>query len=372
MKIKLKNIQLLWLLFLPMLLFACGNSQSKELEVLPPSNLTITVSSNENGRVEILARAQNANSYDFDAGDGKQTATLKANDGRFSYTYTQTGNYTIKVRAFSTPTVFVEATQNITISINNTTGIPTQGYTTPETYQGYRLAWKDEFEGNSLSADWKQEIGTGNNGWGNNELQFYRAENTSVENGLLVITAKKENFSGQQYTSSRMITQGKRNFKYGRIDIRAVMPEGQGLWPALWMLGESISTVGWPRCGEIDIMEMIGGQPTNDRTTHGTIHWDNNGTYASFGKSYSKPSGKLSDQFHVYSIIWDEKSIRWYFDDILYNTVDTTPAELSEFQANYFFILNVAVGGRWPGSPNETTKFPQRMAVDYVRVFQRN
>ncbi len=372
MKEQLKNIRFFCFFALLLLHFSCGSSQSNTPDVLPPSNLTITVVSNENGRVEILAKAQSTNFYDFQSGEAKQTTPIQANDGRFIYTYSQAGTYTVKIRAFSTPTVSVEATQSLTINIKNTTGIPTAGYTTPESHQGYRLAWKEEFDGNALSNDWKYEIGTGNGGWGNNELQYYRSENTSVENGMLIITAKKENFSGQEYTSSRIITQGKRNFKYGRIDIRAVMPEGQGLWPALWMLGESISTVGWPRCGEIDIMEMIGGQPTNDRTAYGTVHWDNNGSYASFGKNYIKPSGKLSESFHVYSIIWDEKTIKWYFDDILYNTIDTTPAALSEFQESFFFIVNVAVGGKWPGSPNESTKFPQRMAVDYIRIFQRN
>lgn len=372
MKIEIKAFQFFSLVLFAFFHIACGNNKGTELEVVPPSKLTITVISNENGRIEILANAQNANFYDFEAGDGKQSTPVQANDGKFVYTYTQAGNYTVKIRAFATAQVFVEATQSISVAINNTSGIPTTGYTTPQSYQGYTLAWKDEFDGNSLNSDWKHEIGTGSNGWGNNELQYYRPENTTVENGLLVITAKKESFSGQQYTSSRLVTQGKRNFKYGRVDIRAVMPEGQGLWSALWMLGESISTVGWPRCGEIDIMEMIGGQPTNDRTTHGTVHWDNKGTHANFGKSYTKPNGKLSDQFHVYSIVWDEKSIKWYFDDILYNTVDTSPADLSEFQERFFFIFNVAVGGNWPGSPTETTKFPQRMAVDYIRVFQRN
>lgn len=369
---KMKHIQFLWLFFLPLLLLACGNSQSKQLDVLPASNLTITVVSNENGRLEILAKANNANYYDFQSGDGKQTTPIEAKDGKFIHIYTQTGNYTIKVRAFATAQVFTEITQTVNVTIDNTSGIPKTGYTTPEVYQGYNLVWRDEFTSNTLSSDWKHEIGTGNNGWGNNELQHYRPENTTFENGLLIITAKKESFDGQNYTSSRIITQGKRSFKYGRIDIRAVMPEGQGIWPALWMLGESIPTVGWPRCGEIDIMEMIGGQPTNDKTTHGTPHWDNNGTYASFSKSYVNPNGKLSEQFHVYSVIWDEKTIKWYFDDILYNTLDITPAGLSEFQEKFFFILNVAVGGNWPGSPNTTTVFPQRMAVDYVRVFQRN
>jgi beta-glucanase (GH16 family) len=369
---KMKTMQSIFLIMLFALHWACSSNKSQDFDIVAPSNLTITVISNQNGRVEILAKANNANYYDFQSGDSKQTTPVEAKDGKFIYIYTQTGNYTMKVRAFATAQVFTESTQTVNINIDNTSGIPKTGYTTPETYQGYNLVWRDEFTGNTLSSDWKHEIGTGNNGWGNNELQHYRAENTSIEDGLLVITAKKENFSGRDYTSSRIITQGKRSFKYGRIDIRAIMPEGQGIWPALWMLGDNIGSVGWPRCGEIDIMEMIGGQPTNDRTTHGTVHWDNNGTYASFGKSYTKASGKLSDQFHVYSVIWDEKSIKWYFDDILYNTVDTTPAALSEFQEKFFFIFNVAVGGNWPGSPNTTTVFPQRMAVDYVRVFQRN
>lgn len=368
---KIKIIQSIFFIMLLAFHSACS-SKSQDFSVVAPSQLNITIVSNENGRVEILAKANNANFYDFQSGDSKQTTPTESQDGRFVYVYTQTGSYTIKVRAFTTTQVFTEVTQTVNVNIENTSGIPKTGYTTPETYQGYTLVWRDEFTGNTLGTDWKHEIGTGNGGWGNNELQYYRPENTTLENGLLIITAKKENFNGQNYTSSRIITQGKRSFKYGRIDIRAVMPEGQGLWPALWMLGDNISNVGWPRCGEIDIMEMIGGQPTNDKTTHGTPHWDNNGTYASFSKSYMNPKGKLSEEFHVYSVIWDEKSIKWYFDDILYNTIDITPAALSEFQEKFFFILNVAVGGNWPGSPNATTIFPQQMAVDYVRVFQRN
>jgi beta-glucanase (GH16 family) len=371
MIMKLKNSQFFSLLGLLFFLGACSSPQN-DPAVVPPSNLTITVVSNENGRLEILAKAQNANSYDFQSGEAKQSTPTPSTDGKFVYTYSQAGNYTIKVRAFSTPSVSVEATQAITISINNTAGLPTTGYTTPETYAGYKLVWKDDFDGNSLSSDWKHETGTGTNGWGNNELQYYRPENTSVENGMLIITAKKENFSGQQYTSSRIVTQGKRSFQYGRIDIRAVMPEGQGLWSALWMLGDNITTVSWPRCGEIDIMEMIGGQPTNDRTTHGTAHWDSNGTHASYGKSLMSAGGKLSEQFNVYSIVWDEKSIRWYLNDQQYNIIDTSPSDLNEFREKFFLIFNVAVGGNWPGAPDGTSKFPQRMAVDYIRVFQRN
>jgi beta-glucanase (GH16 family) len=135
------------------------------------------------------------------------------------------------------------------------------------------------------------------------------------------------------------------------------------------MLGDNISSVGWPACGEIDIMELIGGTGANDRTTHGTVHWSENG-HASFGGSYSLSTGKLADNFHVYSIIWNETSIKWLIDDVQYNQVNITSAEMSEFHENFFLILNVAVGGNWPGNPDETSVFPQSMYVDYVRVFQ--
>jgi len=150
------------------------------------------------------------------------------------------------------------------------------------------------------------------------------------------------------------------------------MPEGQGLWPALWMLGDSFNTVGWPQCGEIDIMEMVGGPGPNrgDEYCFGTAHWDNNGTKADFGGSIRSSSGKLSQEFHVYSVIWDENAITWYFDDTQFHQIDIRPAALSEFKEPQFFIFNVAVGGIWPGSPDQSTVFPQQMVVDYVRVFQ--
>ena len=148
--------------------------------------------------------------------------------------------------------------------------IPTSGYTTPLTYAGYTLTWQDEFDGTSLSSDWTHETGRGNDGWGNWELQYYRPENTIVSDGYLIIEAKEQSFSGANYTSSRIKTEGKQFFKYGRIDIRAALPEGQGIWPALWMLGESHATVGWPACGEIDIMEIKGHDPNR---LIGTAHW---------------------------------------------------------------------------------------------------
>jgi beta-glucanase (GH16 family) len=250
--------------------------------------------------------------------------------------------------------------------------IPTQGLTSPTTYPGMTLAWSDEFDGATLNqANWTHETGNGQNGWGNNELQFYRPQNTSIQDGHLVITAKKEAFGGREYTSSRIITKGKQQFRYGRVDIRASLPKGQGIWPALWMLGSNFDAVSWPACGEIDIMEMIGGNG-REKTVHGTVHWEHDGKHAQFGGEYSLSSGTLSDKFHVYSIVWDANSIRWFIDNKQYHVIDTTPAQLDEFRRSFFFIFNIAVGGNWPGSPDANSTFPQHMIVDYVRVFQNN
>jgi len=251
--------------------------------------------------------------------------------------------------------------------------IPEEGYSTPLSYDGYSLVWYDEFEGTEISNDWTFEIGTGNNGWGNNELQYYRAENTRLQDGYLIIEAKREDFGGRQYTSSRIVTMGKQEFQYGRIDIRAALPRGQGIWPALWMLGANFPTIGWPHCGEIDIMEMIGGhQNGRDNRVHGTVHWNNNGQHASTGGFYTLPSGIFNDNFHVFTIIWTASSIKWYVDDTFFTEVNTSPPGLDAFREEFFFIFNVAVGGNWPGSPNQDTVFPQHMIVDYIRVFQQN
>ncbi|WP_291781872.1 glycoside hydrolase family 16 protein [Cecembia sp.] len=257
-----------------------------------------------------------------------------------------------------------------------TLGIPETGFESPMSYEGYSLVWNDEFEGNSLSGDWVFDMGDGCPalcGWGNNELQTYTRDNVRVSNGHLIIQARKENFDGREYTSSRIKTQGRQSFRFGRIDIRAALPKGQGIWPALWMLGDNIQQVGWPRCGEIDIMEMIGGSVNGrDNTVHGTVHWDNNGSHAEFGGSVTLQQGIFNDNFHVFSIIWDANKIIWLLDNEPYHEIDIRPSGLSELRESFFFLFNVAVGGNWPGSPDNTTVFPQQMVVDYVRVFQRN
>ncbi|NJB72525.1 beta-glucanase (GH16 family) [Saonia flava] len=267
----------------------------------------------------------------------------------------------------------MDDTPKADVPVENTLSIPTTGYTTPVTYENLNAVWADEFNGTSLDETyWNFQIGDGCPdicGWGNNELEYYTKENTTVKDGYLIIEAKKQTFNSKNYTSSRINTQGKFTLQFGRVDVRASLPEGQGIWPAIWMLGENISSVGWPACGEIDIMEMIGGEG-REKTVHGTVHWDNVGNYASYGQSYSLTDQTFKEEFHVFSIVWTPETITWYIDDIEFNVIDITPVELNEFQNEFHFLINLAVGGNWPGDPNSATVFPQFLIVDYIRVFQ--
>ena len=263
-----------------------------------------------------------------------------------------------------------------TIITENGTYLPTDntGYSTPVSYTGYTLVWSDEFSGNALDKSvWNQETGTGSNGWGNNELESYTSstKNTFVSDGNLIIEARQEDMGTSKYTSGRMTTQGKKEFKFGRIDIRAKLPVGKGLWPALWMLGANINDVGWPACGETDIMELIGKEPSS---VSGTAHWGTSSSYQQKGSQYILTTGDYSNEFHVFSIEWKQDTISWYVDDNFYfkfKASDTGAYEYP-FNAPQFFIFNVAVGGNWPGPPDNSTVFPERMFVDYIRVFQEN
>lgn len=370
---KLRLFILLQLFFIEA---SCDNSEHGG-DPLKPANLVIAVTGLGSGVVAVTATADHANFYSVYFGDTSNEVPVHSVDGKASHTYEESGDYTVTVFAHATAAVFTEGTEEISIEIEPATNgpvvIPATGYVSPTSYDGMTLAWEDNFDGESLNTNhWTPEIGRGSNGWGNNELQYYRAENTSFQDGNLIITAKKEEFGGAQYTSSRLITKDKKAFKYGRIDIRAALPKGQGLWPALWMLGSNFSSVGWPKCGEIDIMEMVGG-PGRDNTVHGTLHWDNAGHHActcNAGPGYSLNTGVFADEFHVFSIVWNGTSIKWYVDNVQFHVIDVSPAEMSEFDENFFLIFNVAVGGNWPGSPDNTTVFPQYMIVDYVRVFQ--
>ncbi len=262
-----------------------------------------------------------------------------------------------------------------TISSENGLNLVTDntGYTTPESYPGYTLAWADEFSGTTVDQSaWNFETGNGTNGWGNHELEYYTnsTNNIFVSNGNLIIEARKQAIGGQNYSSGRMTTFGKKNFQFGRIDMRAKLPVAKGLWPALWMLGSNINTTPWPACGELDMMELIGVNPS---TVYGTMHWNSaSNVHGSRGSSFNLPSGNFSHQFHVFSLIWVQDQVQWLVDDQVYLT--TTRADVGAanypFNAPEFLIFNVAVGGDWPGAPDANTTFPQRMFVDYVRVFQ--
>ncbi|MCL4135179.1 UNVERIFIED_CONTAM: hypothetical protein GTU68_026157 [Idotea baltica] len=234
------------------------------------------------------------------------------------------------------------------------------------------LVWNDEFDGNNINnAFWSNDNGTGCPnlcGWGNNELEFYRTQNTWVENGTMVLEAREEYFQGSDYTSGKVVSRDKMSVHYGRIDIRALMPKGKGIWPALWLLGINQATVGWPKCGEIDIMEMVGGNG-KENTVSANAFWDEGGKVDA-PQLYTLSAGTFADKYHVFSLLWNEQSLQFYVDDQLYHTIDISSEERNEFQKPFYMILNVAVGGNWPGSPDETTQFPTSMKVDYVRVFR--
>ncbi len=227
------------------------------------------------------------------------------------------------------------------------------------------LIWADEFEGDVLAdTAWSYDTGTGNNGWGNNESQYYtdREENVSVADGLLRITAQRENFSGSDFTSGRIVTMDKFEFTYGRIEVRANLPSGGGTWPALWMLGANFDTVGWPACGEIDMMEHVGNDPTRVLSA---LHFPgNSGGNAVFNSTVVE---NAESEFHVYKTIWTENSIRFFVDDELYHTFNNNAG--IPFNHDFFLIFNVAVGGTLGGeiSPDFSAS---SMEVDYVRVYQ--
>lgn len=254
-------------------------------------------------------------------------------------------------------------------------GFPTTGYDAPTSYPGYSLAWADEFNGTSLNtAHWAHQNGDGCPnlcGWGNNELEYYtdRPENLFFQDGNLVIEARKEAFSGKGYTSSKILTAGKKPIKFGRIDIRAILPKGKGIWPAFWLLPQGEVFGGWPRSGELDLMEMVGHEPNK---VYGTLHYGPGPGSIQISRSYTLPSGTFSDEYHVFSVEWKQDQIKWFVDGNLFSTVHKNDfgAVNYPFNEEFYLIFNLAVGGNWPGNPDATTVFPQWMVVDYIRLYQ--
>ncbi|MBI3474355.1 MAG: glycoside hydrolase family 16 protein [Acidobacteria bacterium] len=252
--------------------------------------------------------------------------------------------------------------------------------TPPPPPPSYQLTWSDEFTSTngSLPDSSKWVMETGGAGWGNNELETYtnRTQNAHVQDGNLMIIAAKETYTGsdgitRQYTSARLKTAGLFDQKYGRFEARIQIPQGQGMWPAFWMLGNNVGTAGWPDCGEIDIMENIGKEPDK---AHGSMHGPGYSGANGLSGMFTLPSGKFADGYHLFAVEWEPSVVRFYVDSNLYET--RTPADLPSgttwvFDHPFFLLLNVAVGGDWPGSPDNTTVFPQNMLVDYVRVYSK-
>lgn len=243
--------------------------------------------------------------------------------------------------------------------------------------RNYQLVWEDDFSGPAgVSPDatkWTYDIGIGpgNDGWGNQELQYYtdRPENVSLDGaGNLAITARSENFSGRGFTSARILTKGLFSQAYGRFEARIKMPWGPGLWPAFWMLGDNIDQVSWPQCGEIDIMEYRGQEPT---LVHGSVHGPGYSGGAAVTKSYALTQSRFDVDFHVFAVEWGENYIDYYVDDALYQRIQPENCNGEwVFNQPFFLILNIAVGGNFVGFPTPQTLFPQTMLVDYVKVYK--
>lgn len=238
--------------------------------------------------------------------------------------------------------------------------------------EGWALIWNDEFLGTEIDGfHWRYD--TGGTGFGNSELQYYtdRRENSYLEDGNLVIQALKEDYMGLDYTSAKLQTLVVGEWMYGRIDIRAQLSYGQGLWPAFWMMPARSTYGGWPNSGEIDIMEQLGHQP---QTVYGTLHYSSSSGNQHSGSNYTLSEGTFADDFHLFTLIWEPERIQWYVDGMLYQEQTEWQTRNSDYPApfnhKFYLIINLAVGGNWPGSPDETTTFPQYLLVDYVRVYQ--
>jgi len=241
---------------------------------------------------------------------------------------------------------------------------------------GWELIWSDEFDGPAIDlSKWEFEVNA--RGGGNNELQYYVTNNAQVRDGQLAIEARREKHTGPEgtrdYTSSRIRTKRKGDWQYGRLDIRGKLPQGKGIWPAIWMMPTDEKYGGWPHSGEIDIMELLGHEPNK---VHGTLHYSRpGGRHTSTGTNTTLVTGSFADDFHVFRLDWAPGVMRWYVDDRVFQTQTNWQSRANPFPApfdqRFHLILNLAVGGNWPGNPDATTTFPQAMLVDYVRVYRK-
>lgn len=331
-------------LFLILAAISCKKPDTSA-EDLPPANLTLVseVSTDSSGSVSFTAAATNAKMYTFDYGDSKTEISVT---GKVTHHYSASGVYTVTVVAKSTTSKTSSKTIVITVAV----------------VQG--LVWSEEFDtpGAPSAANWGYDTGAG--GWGNNEAEYYttRSDNAFVSAGTLKIVLKKESYQGSSYTSARLLSKGKFSFSYGTIKVRAKMPVGGGTWPAIWMLGDNISSAGWPACGEIDIMEHLGNQLNK---IYGTLHYP--GHYGGTAEGGSTMITNATTEFHIYSCEWSPTTIKFFVDGNLYYAHGNT-ADLP-FNQKFFIILNIAMGGNFGGNidPDFTSG---TMEVDYLRVYQ--
>ncbi len=339
-------------ILLCLFLIGCKKAGADSAQPLAPVNLQVTtqISTDGTGNVSFTATATNAASYSFVFGDGESKTEP---DGTITYKYTLQGtnDYTVTVTATSSSGKSISKSVLITVNVQPAT--PT-------------LFWSEEFNTNGAPnpAVWNYDTGNGDGGWGNQESQYYtsRAENVIVSDGTLKITAKKEDYNGFAYTSARLLTKGKFSFKYGKVEVSAKVPQGVGTWPAIWMLGSNFSTVGWPNCGEIDIMEHLGRQLN---TIYGTLHYP--GRFGGSANGATKVIENASTQFHTYTLDWTATYIKIYVDNQLFHTVANSTS--IPFNHEFFLLLNVAMGGNFAGSidPNVTSA---TMEVDYIRIYK--
>jgi beta-glucanase (GH16 family) len=345
------------------LLISCGSENTEMppnvLQDIIPKDLIISVNiigadstnlgGDGSGSIEVTASATDAVTYLVKFGDSNEASNAT---GVFEHSYTDQGLNSFTVQVFATSTTDNTIGEFKKINVLNS-------------QDGMTLIWSDEFniDGAPDTANWGYDLGA-NNGWGNGEAQYYTnsASNVIVADGLLKITARKESFQGSEYTSSRLLSKGKFDFTYGKVAVRAKLPTGKGTWPAIWMLGANFESVGWPSCGEIDIMEHVG----NDQDKiHATLHYPNN--FGGNGNGSSIMLSNVSSEFNIYEVIWDANSIQFSADGTIYHTFSNS-ADVP-FNADFFLILNVAMGGSFGGAiANDFVD--STLEIDYVRVFQ--
>jgi len=315
-----------------------------------PTNLVVTgtPSTDGSGNVAFTATADNAATYAYEFGDGG-IATVPTGSTTYKYTLVGSNTYTVTVTATSSSGGTLK--KSIQVTVNVVAGTP-------------GLVWSEEFntDGAPDATKWGYDIGAG--GWGNNEQEYYtsRSDNAVVINGVLKITAKKESYNGSNYTSARLLSKDKFSFKYGRIEIRAKLPAGGGTWPAIWMLGNTIGTAGWPGCGEMDIMEHVGNQLNK---IYGTLHHPGHSGANGDGATIIIPDATTA--FHNYILEWSATTIKFYVDTQLYYTFNNTAS--LPFNQNFFIILNVAMGGGFGGTIDPAFTSAS-MDIDYIRVYQ--